>query len=189
MNNISPCTIGVNNSDACHLTTYTKRLSCKQGLKSAADLCEDERELILYRSGVTSFNESDTVCLHHEVYFLKEFRKKFKKCLDSFSIHGASKPSANREINLPLAKILIKNGFSVKPGQKLCKRCHTAAKRYEYDEIDENEDHSDGDTQIADLDVSLHQEEVKSKVAEKLETLEQSPLVLHSKKELRRLKL
>ena len=85
------------------------------------------------------------------------------------------------EINLSLAKILLQKGFHAKPKQKLCKRCHALAKTY--DDVEESiDDDIDDDTQIVDLDVSLQREKVKSKVTEQLETLEQSPLILHSKK-------
>ena len=184
------CTVGLKTSDKCHLTTYTKRLSCKQGVKSADNLSQEERELILLRSGIDSFSELDTVCLHHEAYFLKEFRKKFKKCLDLFNIHGERKVNASREINLSLAKTLMRKGFTAKPGQKLCKRCHMSAKKYECEDVEEccENDLDDDDAEMVNLDVSLHHEEVKSKVAEKLETLEQSPLVLHSKKRAQKVK-
>ena len=75
----------------------------------------------------------------------------------------------------------MKHGFkTVKPGQKLCKRCHIAANSYE--DIEENAEDLDADVDMVDLEDSIHQEEIKSKVSEQLESLEQSPLVLHSKK-------
>ena len=183
---LNSCSIGSKTSDDCHLTTHTKRLSCKTGLKHASDFSVEDQELILYRSGIDSFSNSDTICLHHQFYFLKEYRKKFKKCGDVFSKHGDSKPRANREISLSVAKALIKKGFAAKPGQKLCVRCHTTANVYRDDLDDEEcaEVHADDDddTDVHELESSVHQEKVKSTVAEKLEVLEQSPLVLHSKK-------
>ena len=187
-NNLPPCSVGLKVGEACHALTYTNTLKAIYGMKSFSDLSEERQELIAFRSGFAKyFTETDTVCLHHEIYFLQNFSKKFRKCCNIFSSHKGKKPNGDREVLLPLAKELVAVFPDIKPGHKLCKRCMEKAKHdCEYRKINNEDDQNDNrlcsDVDMDRIEQSYELEEKRSSLGRKLNALERSPLVVHSLK-------
>jgi hypothetical protein len=115
-----PCFVGGQLNDACHLLVYCR----KKGFLSITDLSDDDRQLLLWRTGIESQPSSlERICLHHEALFLSRYESIQKFCCDPFNVHTKRVTKSLRVIDTALAEKL-----HAKPGQKLCKACQQKAK-------------------------------------------------------------
>ena len=76
------CSVGYQIHDQCHKVCYSR---CK-GLVEFQSLSNDDRELLVWRSGV-NLSPKDTICFHHEKVFLSRFEYLQKACADPYRKH------------------------------------------------------------------------------------------------------
>jgi len=99
------------------------------GPVSISQLTEDDRALVLNRSGLTSFGDNDTICYHHQKMLLDKFEFLQKTCCDIFGIHKAPVKSSLRTVTLDQSLYLQESmGLQVKAGWKMCPKCRMKSK-------------------------------------------------------------
>ena len=64
--------IGLKLGSECHLTTYTPLL----GIESFEDLPDDDREIIMWGTGLSVINVKSATCPHHKHICLKHYATK-----------------------------------------------------------------------------------------------------------------
>lgn len=79
----TPCSVGLTLKTECHKQSYSKRI----GLKNLESFDWKEREVILWRSGLSIVNVNATICHHHEHTVLHRFKSLQKTCFDPFKAH------------------------------------------------------------------------------------------------------
>jgi hypothetical protein len=84
MANSQKCSIGINLESECHLTTYTSLL----GIEPFEDIIEYEREILMWRTGLSIINIKPTTCLHHKHVYLKRYTTKLTRCCNPFNTHN-----------------------------------------------------------------------------------------------------
>nr|XP_047142914.1 ARL14 effector protein-like [Hydra vulgaris] len=131
--NSQQCSIGIKLESECHLATYTLLL----GIEPFEDIPEYEREILMWRTGLSIINVKPTTCLHHKHIYLKRYATKLTQCCNTFNTHNKVIKGSLREINLDSAKYLCSKGKFVLRGEKLCPQCiHKLASSEESEEND-----------------------------------------------------
>src|SRR5215470_1488699 len=102
------CFIGTQLRDVCHLLTYCRN----KGFLLFSDLSENDRRLLLLRTGISSKpSNSDTLCFHHQVFFLSRYESFQKFCCDPFRVHKKHVTKSLRIADATLAeKLQISQG-------------------------------------------------------------------------------
>ena len=77
------CSVGVSLKYLCIKQSYCR----KTGLKELESFPSDDREVIIWRSGLSSINKNATNCCHHEQTILQRFSSLQKGCFGPFKIH------------------------------------------------------------------------------------------------------
>ena len=80
----SQCTFGYFTGKTCHVTTYCSNT----GLISIDLLDPQEREVILWRAGLSMINVDTTLCHHHNYILSKRFFMKERSCCNPFGLHS-----------------------------------------------------------------------------------------------------
>ncbi|XP_047129865.1 uncharacterized protein LOC124809907 [Hydra vulgaris] len=168
MINNQQCSIGINLESECHLTTYTPLL----GIEYFEDIPDYEREILMWRTGLSIINVKSTTCLHLKHVYLKRYATKLTHCCNPFNIHNKVKKGSLREINLDTAKSLCSKGKFVVPGEKLCPQCrHKLASSEQPEEIELEEKFIEDD-----MEKEIMLESARSLLNNTLCELEVSPL-------------
>ena len=81
------CSIGEFEDSACHKMVHTHG---KIGMLQVTELSRDDRELILWRTGIHKRNLM-TICLHHHKQYLEKFTTLNPFCCDPFRHHDEKK--------------------------------------------------------------------------------------------------
>ncbi|XP_047122478.2 ARL14 effector protein-like [Hydra vulgaris] len=113
------CTVGILSNDQSHKMVYTKSI----GLKDLSSYSEKDRNLLLWRSGLSILNVNVKICLHHEQILLNRFANSQKNCIDPFKKHTTNINGGLREIDIQLAKDMCSIGIKTTPGFKMCPSC------------------------------------------------------------------
>ncbi|XP_065683821.1 ARL14 effector protein-like [Hydra vulgaris] len=104
-------------------------------MESFEDIPEYEREILMWRTGLSIINVKPTTGLHHKNVYLKLYAPKLTQCCNPFNTHNKVIKGSLREINLNTAKYLCSKGKFVVPGQKPCPQCrHKLASSEESEE-------------------------------------------------------
>ena len=77
------CSVGNLTGTECHLKTYKTTI----GMELLSELPSDERETLMWRTGLTILNLDPTICFHHKYVFTECFNNQQKSCCDIFNIH------------------------------------------------------------------------------------------------------
>ncbi len=77
------CSVGVLLGDACHKLTFCR----KTGFHKLDSFPTEDREVIMWRSGLTILNIDANICYHHEQLMNKRYNLSHKTCSDPFKIH------------------------------------------------------------------------------------------------------
>ena len=86
MVNSQQCSIGIQFRSEC-LTTYAPLL----GIKYFEDLPDDDREILMWRTGLSLINVKSTTCLHHKHVHLKRYATKVTQCCNPINAHKKGK--------------------------------------------------------------------------------------------------
>ena len=74
------CKVGILSNDQCHKMVYTK----STGLTDISSYSKRERNLLLWRSGLSILNVNVKICFHHEQLLLNRFASSQKNCINPF---------------------------------------------------------------------------------------------------------
>ena len=121
MSDMEPCSFGDALGKQCH-SVYFPRTA---GLKLCSSTEVHDLKVMQWRAGL-SHNRNSKICFSHEAKVPRRYRPKSKNCCNIFKIHKRSSNGIT-EVSLILVEKLEVKGFSVEPGDKLCKRCHERA--------------------------------------------------------------
>ena len=119
------CDVGKYGSDdSCHKLSYTRKV----GVKDFSQLPEEQQDLVLWRAYLRDQKDTvQTICLHHEQYYLVRFPKKMEHCCDPFEKHDTTSKNKKTKgqvlITLEMACQFESNNKSVVPGRKICRTC------------------------------------------------------------------
>jgi len=94
MEKMQKCYVGFETDDECHKKSFTSRI----GLINAAELDDEEKELIALRAELKTSIE--TVCFHHKQFYLVKFMTYQDRCCDPF--HSHKKPAHGKRCYLHL---------------------------------------------------------------------------------------
>ena len=79
----SVCSVGKLLKEACHKLSYTRG---KTGLKTVNEYSDDDKELIIWRSGLLE-DPTNNICFHHEQTILYRYEHFKKKCCNPHQVH------------------------------------------------------------------------------------------------------
>ncbi|XP_065681334.1 uncharacterized protein LOC136094968 [Hydra vulgaris] len=155
---------------------YTKSI----GLKDLSSYSEKDRNLLLWRSGLSILNVNVKICLHHVQILLNRFANSQKNCIDPFKKHKTNINGGLREIDIQLAKDMCSNGIKTTPGFKMCPSCRKEVVK-KIDNWSTLQDHNGEDDFLEqtffDEDIEMAQEkELKNTSFDKLDV---SPVKFH----------
>lgn len=172
MANLTSCSIGLLLKTECHQTTYT----LKKDLQCFSNKSDEEKDLILLITEIRAC-DLNTICSHHNYYYLKVFETRERSCCNPSQVHKKSVKKSLRTISLDFAKALNSKGVHVKPGQKLCPQCRNfCEKKVKIDESSE----SDNDDPTVVLDDAVSRQQSIEDTNKSLDNLGCSPLKLHA---------
>lgn len=77
------CSVGVLLGDTCHKLTFCR----KTGFRKLGSFSSEDREVIMWRSGLTILNIDANICYHHEQLMNKRYNLSHKTCYDPLKIH------------------------------------------------------------------------------------------------------
>lgn len=63
------CSIAILSESQCHQTTYSKTV----GIEHFDDLPSEDREIMMWRTGLSIINSNPTTCQHHKYVYLKRY--------------------------------------------------------------------------------------------------------------------
>ncbi|KAG8180983.1 hypothetical protein JTE90_024731 [Oedothorax gibbosus] len=115
------CGIGIFLQDECHRLIYTRTSL----LHNNSELSEENKELLLWRSG-TLESSIQTVCSHHKEVFLRRYETSQNLvCCNPFKSHKKGAKGSLRPVLLEFAKEIKLHTpeLNVVPGQRLCTNC------------------------------------------------------------------
>ena len=95
------CNLGKGLKDECHKTVHSR----KKGYMKFNSFSDNEKALIIWRSGL-SLDDDDSVCFHHEKMFLRKYETLQRYCVDPRSIY---KKKVSRKYNFN--SFLLNNYF------------------------------------------------------------------------------
>ena len=81
------CSIGILFESQCHQTTYSKTV----GMEPFDNLPCEDREILMWRTGLSIINSNPTTCLHHRYVYLKCYASKQTRYCNPFEIHSHKK--------------------------------------------------------------------------------------------------
>ncbi|XP_065643371.1 uncharacterized protein LOC136075062 [Hydra vulgaris] len=170
------CSVGILSNDQCHKMVHTKSI----GLKDLSSYSERNRNLLLWRSGLSILNVNVKICLHHEQILLNRFANSQKKCIDPFKRHKTNIKGGLREIDIQLAKDMCSIGIETTPGFKMCPSCRKEVVK-KIDDWSTLQDHNGKDDFLEqtffDKDIEIAQE--KELINTSFDKLDVSPVKFH----------
>ena len=170
------CTIGLMLGEGCHKSTFLR----STGLIKIATLTPEDQVNLIARTGCHLHPPElveETVCFHHEKKYITRYSELQKQCCNPFGTHSKrkqiKKQCSLRAISHSLS-CLINNVTSsnIKPGQKLCTNCFSAANKLECKEpiVESSTSYSDSDLEIL---------QARDEVDRSLGSIDISPIRLH----------
>ena len=106
----SQCTFGYFAGKTCHVTTYCSTT----GLISIYLLDPQEREVILWRAGLSMINVDTTLCYHLNYILSKRFVIKERSCCNPFGLHSTTRKGNSLYILQTIFVNLVRYKFSMK---------------------------------------------------------------------------
>lgn len=80
---LQECSLGVYLKEECHKVSLCRL----KGFIVFKDLAEDQRELLIWRSGVQNLSKEDKICFYHEKFFLARYESLQTSCADPYNKH------------------------------------------------------------------------------------------------------
>ena len=77
------CCLGRYLQDECHKSRHCRH----KGFIEFKDFIEEQKELLLWRSGIQNLSSDDKICFHHEKVFLTCFEYLQTACADPYGKH------------------------------------------------------------------------------------------------------
>ena len=154
-NKIEVCSVGIENGDECHKTTYTqlKNLSVIESLNPF------DIDLLSFRRVVSS--ELFTICEHCKIFFLHKYECYQTSYFDPYKIHKKKITKSLRNVSLTFSQKINKIPDCEKSiaGQKIFNACRNKMNKYISElgeEIKKKEAATnDSDKAISNLEISV----------------------------------
>ncbi|XP_063604198.1 ARL14 effector protein-like [Penaeus indicus] len=148
MEKMQQCSVGLERDDECHKKSFTSRV----GLMNAAELDDEEKELIALRAEMK--NSIDTACFHHKQFYLVKFMTYQDRCCDPFHSHKKPVHGSLRLIKMELVKSAQRLQLHLIPGKKLCPTCRKTLSAIEASRNDSTEEDSSDEMLFVEESVS-----------------------------------
>lgn len=173
------CSVGEVTSTECNKTTYIS----KTGMENIEELTNNEKTLLKLR--IDSETNLDRICLHHKSIYLTRFEFLQRSCSDPLKKHKKPIKKSLRAVTMPQCKQIIKKGYKVKPGQKLCSTCRNfllTNKKVDSDEdIIHASNENNNDEYLPPKDIgNLEKEKAVTELNSSLTEIGCSPLKFHA---------